>query len=188
MTQTVPDISPLMPMHQDPLLGFLYWRTSLSWTSSQGKNCYVYRNIFRCKVSYSTFKCLIAKCTICSDAACDRPSLEHLDLTHLPWTKSLSFQRRSFQMHLHQWKNVFWIEFHWSLFRRDQKSALVQVIPMLTQFTDASMRHSGRRVNQLTIAAKSACCLLVSNDGKVVSVFNSLEGQCANISYCYLSA
>ena len=39
VTQTMPDISPLMPMHQDPLLGHnLWWH--MKWLS-QGPMCYI---------------------------------------------------------------------------------------------------------------------------------------------------
>ena len=39
MTQTVPDISPLMPMHEDPLLVHVYWPRSITEACELVRNC-----------------------------------------------------------------------------------------------------------------------------------------------------
>ena len=37
-------------------------------------------------------------------------------LTHFPWRKWRPFRRQYLRMHICEWKLVFWLKFHWSLF------------------------------------------------------------------------
>ena len=77
-------------------------------------------------------------------------------LTHLPPNKMAAISQMIFQMHFHEWKFLYYIQMSLKFVPRcqiDNKSVLVQVMawrrtgdkplpePMLTQFTDAYMRH-----------------------------------------------
>ena len=75
------------------------------------------------------------------------------ELTQLPWKKWQPFRRRHFQMHFHEWQIKISLKFI-PKGPIDNKSSFVEVMawrrtgdkpltePMLTQFTDAYLRHS----------------------------------------------
>ena len=69
----------------------------------------------------------------------DRGTMTHLTLNKMSGiSQTISLDAFSWMKNF-----VFWLKFHWNLFLKVQMTLIQHWLPMLTRFTDASMRHKG---------------------------------------------